>query len=309
MTINGKYFLIDVSINDENQRIDAYIVRYFVENDYVVTRNIIQNSLSYIRVNNKNVKKNYSIKAGDKIEIYIPEPVINDIKPEDINIPIIYEDDDIIVVNKPHGLVVHPAKTHNSGTLVHGLANRLNLSINIGGQLRPGIVHRLDKDTSGVMVVAKSEIAYNVLCKLFSERKIKKEYHAIVKGFLRDQKIELNAPIKRHYKFRKRFMVSENGKDAITHFTVKKEFEKNSLVVAKPITGRTHQIRVHLAYLRCPILGDPIYSKRNSESTNLKLMLVAKKIEFNHPVTGNNMKFEIDYPEHFQNCLEILGEY
>ena len=304
MQIYNQNISFIVEEEDLYTRIDKFILDKLQSLNYDVTRNLIQKNLDCITVNKKKIKKNYSVKLNDRIDIFIPKPERKPIIASSFEIPIVYEDDDIIVINKPYGMVVHPAKTHNENTVVHALIDKIDHNANIGGDLRPGIVHRLDKDTSGLMVVARTERAYHKLIEGFTKKTINKIYHAIIKGRLPESICINDSPIMRHPKYRKKFKVGITGKKAITEFQMLREINSYSLVMAKPLTGRTHQIRVHLSSLYCPILGDPIYSKLSGKEKNLKLMLVAKKLSFMHPTKNEEMKFNIEYPSHFKEYLD-----
>lgn len=262
----------------------------------------------FIKVNGKKVKANYKIKPGDSVEIKIPEAERPDIKAEKINIDVLYEDKDIIVVNKPKGMVVHPAAGNYSGTLVNALMEYCgdNLS-DINGIIRPGIVHRIDKDTSGVLVVAKNNTAHERLSAMLKEHDITRIYVAIVEGVIREQAGRIEAPIGRHPVERKKMSVNtKHGRHAVTHFKVLERFRDSTYVELTLETGRTHQIRVHMSYIGHPIIGDEVYGRKKQRYGIKGQVLHAKVLGFNHPTTGEYMEFTADIPEYFQKLLENL---
>jgi 23S rRNA pseudouridine1911/1915/1917 synthase len=261
-----------------------------------------------IRVNNEPIRANYKIKTDDEITLEIPEPEVLDVVPQDIPLEIIYEDDSIAVINKQPGLVVHPGPGNWDRTLVNGLLFHLKNLSSIGGVIRPGIVHRLDKDTSGLMVVAKNDEAHKHLVELFSTRQIRKVYTAVVVGKTRFGHEVIKQPIARHPKYRHKMVIDEKGREAITEYTVQKVWNTGhdvySLLEIKLHTGRTHQIRVHLSSAGTPIVGDPIYSKKWEKYRVPYLLLASIKLEFAHPVTKQDVCFEVPLPEHIQDFIK-----
>lgn len=267
-----------------------------------------------VLVNGKVESKNYRIRLGDVIEINMPEPKELEVLPEDIPLNIIYEDESIIVINKSSGMVVHPANGNESGTLVNALLFHCKDSLSgINGVIRPGIVHRIDKDTSGLLVVAKTDEAHVFLSSLLKDHGIKRVYHAILVGHLKDSAGTVNAPIARHPVDRKKMAVVKGGKDAITHYTVIEEYPSFTYAKMELETGRTHQIRVHMSHIGHPIVGDTVYGggKTNFEKSNASLLngqiLHAKELSFPHPKTKEIMHFECELPDNFKELIKRLG--
>lgn len=262
-----------------------------------------------VTLNGKTASKSDKVKIGDIVEITYPEPVSSEAVPQDIPLDIIYEDDDLLVVNKPKGMVVHPAAGNPDGTLVNALLYHCGDSLSgIGGVVRPGIVHRIDKDTSGLLMVAKNDTAHLKLSEQIKEHSFTREYEAVIIGHLKEQKGSIDAPIGRSKNDRKKMAVTElNSKNAVTRYEVLEEYPGFSYVRLRLETGRTHQIRVHMAYLGHPLAGDGVYGGRNAE----RIMeggqcLHARKIGFIHPTTGKYMEFTSPLPEYFTKFLEKL---
>ncbi len=262
-----------------------------------------------VTLNGKTASKSDKVKIGDIVEITYPEPVSSEAVPQDIPLDIIYEDDDLLVVNKPKGMVVHPAAGNPDGTLVNALLYHCGDSLSgIGGVVRPGIVHRIDKDTSGLLMVAKNDTAPLKLSEQIKEHSFTREYEAVIIGHLKEQKGSIDAPIGRSKNDRKKMAVTElNSKNAVTRYEVLEEYPGFSYVRLRLETGRTHQIRVHMAYLGHPLAGDGVYGGRNAE----RIMeggqcLHARKIGFKHPTTGKYMEFTSPLPEYFTKFLEKL---
>lgn len=262
-----------------------------------------------VKVNGKNVKTSYKLNENDKVEVEIPEVKEVCIEAQDIPVEVLYEDNDIIVVNKPKGLVVHPANGNPDGTLVNALMKICKGTLSgIGGEIRPGIVHRLDKDTSGVLIVAKNDKAHLALCKQIKNREVKKTYLALTRGIIKENEATINMPIGRSTTDRKKMAVVKTGKEAITHFKVLERFKENTLLEINLETGRTHQIRVHLSQIGYPIVGDMVYSNGKNKFGVQGQMLHAWKIKFMHPITGKEMEIEAPLPSYFEDVLEKLKE-
>ena len=262
-----------------------------------------------VTLNGKTASKSDKVKIGDIVEITYPEPVSSEAVPQDIPLDIIYEDDDLLVVNKPKGMVVHPAAGNPDGTLVNALLYHCGDSLSgIGGVVRPGIVHRIDKDTSGLLMVAKNDAAHLKLSEQIKEHSFTREYEAVIIGHLKEQKGSIDAPIGRSKNDRKKMAVTElNSKNAVTRYEVLEEYPGFSYVRLGLETGRTHQIRVHMAYLGHPLAGDGVYGGRNAERImESGQCLHARKIGFIHPTTGKYMEFTSPLPEYFTKFLEKL---
>ncbi|WP_295295433.1 RluA family pseudouridine synthase [uncultured Brachyspira sp.] len=284
---------------DLNKRLDI-----FVSEQLNISRSQVKNYLSCILVNNNNIKKlSYSLKLNDIVEINIKtdDNKEDDILAENIDLDILYEDEYLLVVNKPCNMSVHCSSSEKHGTLVNALLYHIKDFNFVGDKSRAGIIHRLDKDTSGIMIVGKNADIVSAIQEQFKNRTIKKIYHAIVIGVLRENFYEINLPIGRHSVYRKKMTVREDGKKALSYIKVLNRFKKHSLIEVNIKTGRTHQIRVHCSYKGFPVAGDKIYSKSYSNYSNL--MLIAKEIEFSHPISGEIMKFEVDYTDYFKDFL------
>ena len=288
--------------DETGKRLDAYLAE-----NTELTRTRIQQLIKEenIKVNDKKTKSSYKIEMGDTIEVFIPEKKEIDLVPQNISINILYEDNDIAVIDKKAGLVIHPSYGHESGTLVNAIMFHINDLSGINGEIRPGIVHRLDKDTSGLIIIAKNDKAHNKLSEMFKNKEINKTYLAIVKGSLGKDTGRLETQMGRDLKDRKKMSVLKiGGKTAITNYEVLDKNDKFSLVRVNIETGRTHQIRVHMKYLGYPILGDSVYGK---ESKSVKRqMLHAYKLEFMHPVTGKEMIIKSEIPKDFSEVLERI---
>ena len=260
-----------------------------------------------VKVNGKIEKNSYIVKIGDKILIEEEEPEEIELKPQEIPLDIIYEDNDIIVINKSKGLVVHPGNGNPDHTLVNAVMAKCKGSLSgIGGKIRPGIVHRLDKDTSGLIVVAKNDKAHIGLSEQLKKKEMKKTYIALVRGNIQENEATIQMPIGRSTKDRKKMAVTKKGKEAITHFKVLKRYGKYTLVEVKIETGRTHQIRVHMAEIGHPVVGDLVYSNGKNEFGVEGQMLHAKQLIFQHPITQEKITLTAPLPEYFEKVLEQL---
>ena len=259
-----------------------------------------------ISLNSKPVKPNYRMKLGDRIQVEIPAPEKLDILPEEIALDIIYEDGDIAVINKPQGMVVHPAVGNYNGTLVNALLYHCDELSGINGKIRPGIVHRIDKDTSGVLVVAKNDFAHLNLSKQIQNKTAARIYLAIAEDNIKTDEGTISAPISRNPGDRKKMAVVRGGRQAVTHYKVLERFGNYTYLELELETGRTHQIRVHLNHLGHPIIGDPLYGRRNQKFNLVGQALHAYKLILAHPRTGEQMTFEAPLPDYFVNLLTIL---
>ena len=298
--------LVEIRVSKEaNQRLDLYISKELDKISRTFIHKLIKDGL--ILVNGKQTKPRYLVKNGDIIQIQLPEPRKLELIPEDIPLDIIYEDQDILIINKPQGMVVHPAPGNYSKTLVNALLYHVDKLSSVNGAMRPGIVHRLDKDTSGLLIVAKNDKAHRILSEQLKMRNVKRIYIALVYGILNVEQATINAPIGRNPVDRKRMtVIYKNSKEAITHYQILERFKEYSLIEASLETGRTHQIRVHMAYINHPIVGDPVYSNRRNEFGIDTQLLHAKKLGFFHPRTKEYMEFEAEPPEDFKRVTEIL---
>ena len=258
-------------------------------------------------VNEKLATKKTKLKKGDKVSVEVPDPAVYDVTPENIPLDIVFEDKDILVVNKPKGMVVHPAAGNYSGTLVNALMYHCGASLSgINGVMRPGIVHRIDKNTSGLLMVAKNDNAHRQLASQIKEHSFKREYEAVVYGNIKDDRGTINLPIARHPVKRKQMAVVEGGREAITHFEVIDRFEGFTHLRLKLETGRTHQIRVHLSFLGHPVAGDEVYGPKKVITSLKGQCLHAKKLGFVHPVTHEYMEFDSRLPDYFKDFLAKL---
>ena len=297
--------IYEITEQNINQRLDMYIASLDLDLSRSLAQKLIEDE--NILVNGKKSKTSYKTKLGDRIQINIEEPKETTIKAQDIPLDIIYEDNDILVVNKPKGMVVHPGNGNPDGTLVNAVLNHCKDSLSgIGGEIRPGIVHRLDKDTSGLIVIAKNDKAHINLSKQIQERKVKKIYTALVRGIIPEDTATINMPIGRSKTDRKKMAVRRDGKDAITHIKVVKRYRNYTLLKVKIDTGRTHQIRVHMAEIGYPVVGDEVYSNGKNEFGVHGQMLHSTSLDFIHPITGEKMHFEAPLPEYFKNIINSL---
>lgn len=291
---------IIAEVSDEGTRLDVFISQKLnISRNAAVT--LIESGGVF------GLKKNYKVVAGDEIEVTLPELREADIEPEDIPLDIVYEDDDLLVINKARGMVVHPAAGHFSGTLVNALMHHCGDSLSgINGVMRPGIVHRLDKDTSGVMLVAKTDFAHNSLAEQIKEHSVRREYHTVVIGGLPEETGTISAPIGRHKTDRKKMAVTElNSRDAVTHYSVIERYSGFTYASCLLETGRTHQIRVHMSHIGHPVVGDEVYGARDKLGLSGQC-LHSKNVTFIHPRTGEKMYFETPLPEYFEKILSKL---
>lgn len=288
-----------------NQRLDKILSQL----DETLSRTRVQKLLEEkkIWVNGKLEKASFKVKKEDTIEIEEGKVKQIGLKAEDIPINVLYEDQDVIVINKAKGMVVHPANGHEEGTLVNALMNHCKGSLSgIGGEIRPGIVHRLDKDTSGVLIVAKNDKAHQLLSQQIKNRQMKKTYLALVRGVIQEQQATIQMPIARSKVDRKKMAVDKEGKEAITHFEVLQRYDKYTLLQVVIETGRTHQIRVHLSSIGYPIIGDTVYSNGKNEFQIEGQMLHACTLEWTHPITQKRIKTEAPLPQYFETILKQL---
>lgn len=302
-----------IDIDTENENIGARIDKYLSDELNHCSRSYVQKLLEAgsIKVNDKAVKANYKLKSGDSIYICIPEPEELEIKAENIPLDIVYEDDDIIIVDKPKGMVVHPAPGHFEGTLVNALMYHCKDTLSsINGVLRPGIVHRIDMDTTGLVVACKNDASHRVMADKFKIHDITRVYTAIVYNHFNEQSGTIDKPITRHKTDRKKMTVADvpaQGRRAVTHYRVLEKLSHNfSLIECRLETGRTHQIRVHMASISHPLLGDTLYGPKSKLFKTEGQVLHAGTLGFMHPITGNYMEFHSELPEEFMRILKQL---
>lgn len=287
-----------IKVEEDNVRLDT-----FLANKLDISRSKVQKLIKQekVLVNDKKVHSSYIVNLNDIITVDDELDFEIHIKPQDIPIDIVYENDDLIVINKPSGMVVHPAPGNYDNTLVNALLGKYSLS---SDTLRPGIVHRLDKDTSGLMLVAKNDKTHDILAKMIKDKDVKRTYLALVSGVINHETGTIDAPIGRDDKYREKMKVTDiNAKDAVTHFKVLKRFNNHTLIECNLETGRTHQIRVHMAYIGYPIVNDPVYGKEIIDK-EFGQLLHSKKIEFGNPSDKKHLSFEVDAPERFYEIMD-----
>ncbi len=301
--------LLTAGAEDTGSRLDAFLTRQVNDLSRSRAQKLIEDSRVVL---NQSVctDKNYRLKTGDRVTLTIPPPEKANPEPEEIALDIIYEDGDLLVINKPRGMVVHPGPGHYGGTMVNALLGHCDDLSGIGGVMRPGIVHRLDKDTSGLLIAAKNDCSHQALSDQLKNRKIKREYIALVHGEVKPIRGVITVPIARHPRHRKKMAVVEGGREAITRYRVLKHFDQYSLLRVNLETGRTHQIRVHLSYLGYPVLGDEAYAKGDRGQLPGDLIpahaLHAYRLNFNHPRSGKAMDFRAKLPKDFRKALYWL---
>lgn len=299
-------------------RIEQFLVKKEFEDirlDLFIVENLRDKSRSFVKklsddkrimVNDELKKVNYKVKYGDIVKVWLPKDEGIYLEKEDMDLKILYEDEDIIVINKPQGMVVHPGVGNTNGTLVNGLLAHSKSLSNINGEERPGIVHRIDKNTSGILVVAKTNIAHENLANQLKDHSMIRVYMALTEGVIKEDMGTIDKSLGRNPSNRIKFAVVEQGKVAVTHYNVLKRYNNNSLIECRLETGRTHQIRVHMSYIGHPIVGDPLYGYKRQKFKLKGQMLHAKKLGFIHPIKGKYMEFNSELPEDFKKILEVL---
>lgn len=297
---------VRVDSSGEGERLDSYLARSFPE----LSRNQVQGLIGEgkVLVKGETRKPGYRLKEGERIIIHIPPPRQTRIIPQDIPLRIVYQDQDIAVIDKPQGMVVHPAHGNWDGTLVNALMYQIKDLSGINGKMRPGIVHRLDKDTSGLLVVAKNDRAHRQLALQLKEHRVKREYTALVHGIIKESHGVIDAPIGRSRLDRKKMAVVKDGRPAVTHYTVMRRYHNYTLVKARLGTGRTHQIRVHFSYIKHPVVGDGVYGPARPHFHLAGQALHAGYLSFRHPTSGEMVEFVSPLPEYFQKLLKTLEE-
>ncbi len=293
-----------VTEESENTRIDSTLSFLLPDKSRSYIQKIIKDGA--VSVNGKSVKQSYALKSDDEIICDIPEAKELEVEPEDIKLDIVYEDSDIIIVNKPKDMVVHPAPGHMSGTLVSGVLYHCKDLSGINGVLRPGIVHRIDKDTTGLLIICKNDNSHNCIAAQLKEHSAERTYHAICHGVLKDDEGIIDAPLGRSNNDRKKMAIVPGGKRAVTHYTVLERFNNTTYVKLNLETGRTHQIRVHMASIGHPLLGDPVYGRGDDKYLRFGQLLHAKTLGIVHPSTNEFMQFDSEIPEYFKEILEKL---
>ena len=298
--------VMEITPEMEGERIDKCISNYLESLSRSYIQKIIKDGKAY--VNDAVVKANYKVKVDDKVQFEIPDCEEPDIPPQDIPLDILYEDKDILIVNKPKDMVVHPAPGHYEGTLVNAIMFHCKDELSgINGVLRPGIVHRIDKDTTGSIIICKNDEAHRKIAQQLKEHSITRKYRAIVYGRIMEEEGTVNAPIGRHPTDRKKMAINEkNGKPAVTHYKVLERFDKYTYIECQLETGRTHQIRVHMTSIGHPLLGDEVYGNAKCPFKLEGQTLHAMTIGFIHPTTGEDVEYEAPLPEYFEHLLQIL---
>ncbi|SCX86741.1 RluA family pseudouridine synthase [Alkaliphilus peptidifermentans] len=294
-----------VSEEEEGIRLDVLLAEQLEDLSRSYIQKLIKDQL--VTVNGSLEKNRYLVKTGDIIELKVPEPKELSIEPQNIPLEIVFEDDDLLVVNKPQGMVVHPAPGNYENTLVNALLYHCRGRLSsINGVIRPGIVHRIDKDTSGLLVVAKNDFVHRSLADQLKEHTITRKYHAIAMGNIKENQATIEAPIARNPNDRLKMAIVSGGRDAVTHIRVMERFIDYTYVEAQLQTGRTHQIRVHLSYIKHPLLGDDTYGGKTSKFNLKGQVLHAKVLGFNHPTSGEYMEFETVLPAYFEKLLTVI---
>lgn len=300
-----KNYSFIVAEEDEGERVDKYLSTIIPD----LTRSYIQKQIEdkLLTINGEVKKSNYRLKADDAIVLNVPDSIIPDIEPENFPIEIVYEDDDFVIVNKPQGLVVHPAPGHYSGTLVNALLYHLHGRLSgINGVLRPGIVHRIDKDTSGLLIVCKNDLSHNYIAAQLKDHTCNRVYHAVVHGVIKDDEGTIDAPLGRSDSDRKKMCIRQDGKRAVTHFKVIERFKDYSYIECRLETGRTHQIRVHMASIGHPLMGDPVYCNMKEPIHCDGQILHAKSIGLISPTTKEYKEFDSELPDYFKKIITSL---
>lgn len=298
-------YLFEIQENQQ-MRLDKYLAEQFPEQTRSYLQKLIKDG--EVLVNGKNVKTGYQLSKGDEVSVNIPEPKELDVEPQKMDLDIVYEDDDVILINKPKGMVVHPAPGHTTDTLVNGLLYHCkdNLS-GINGVARPGIVHRIDRDTTGILIVCKNDMSHNSIAAQLKEHSINRRYRALVHGNLKEDTGTVEGSIGRHPIDRKKMSINEkNGKPAVTHYTVLERFGNYTLIECKLETGRTHQIRVHMSSIGHPLVGDEVYGPAKCPFKLQGQCLHAMVLGFVHPRSGEYMEFSAELPEYFEELLRKL---
>ena len=308
--MNGDRISLRIEEEEAGRRIDAFLSSCFEDRSRTFIKKLIEEGRITVipsgMTEERSVKPSFSVSENDLVLIDFPEPEALSVEPEDIPVPILYEDEDLLIVNKPKGMVVHPSAGHTSGTLVNALLWHCKDLSGINGVLRPGIVHRIDKDTTGLLVVCKNDLAHQKIASQFADHSQKRIYEGIVVGDLPEDEGTVDVPIGRDKKDRKKMAPDPDGRGAVTHYRVLERFGQYTYAEFSLTTGRTHQIRVHMAYLRHPILGDEVYGSAHSPFRTEGQTLHARLLGFIHPTTGEYVEFSAPHPEYFEKILRKL---
>ncbi len=295
---------ITFQVESGGERLDKAVVAVVPNLSRAVVQRFVKKG--QVTVNGRSSKPSYRVEVGDEVVVRVPAERPPQVLPEQVALDVIYEDEHLLMINKPSGMVVHPAHGHESGTLVNAVLGYLPQVLDVGGPERSGIVHRLDKDTSGLIIVAKNETVRNALQRRFKRRQVKKTYLALVEGHPEPRQGAIDAPIGRHKRQRKRMAIVRSGRDAYTAYRVIETFDDHSLVELQPETGRTHQLRVHMAWLGCPVVGDRIYGRRKQQLLKHRHFLHARRLELTHPVTGAPLSLTASLPDNLARLLQRL---
>jgi 23S rRNA pseudouridine1911/1915/1917 synthase len=295
---------ITFQIERGGERLDKAVVAQAPGLSRAVAQRLVKDG--QVTVNGQSSKPSYRVEAGDEVVVRIPAKKPQPVVAEQIALDVIYEDDDMLLINKPAGMVVHPAQGHESGTLVNAVLGYHPQLLDVGGPERAGIVHRLDKDTSGLIIVAKSDVVRNALQRQFKQRRVKKTYLALVEGRPEPSQGVIDAPIGRDKRQRKRMAIVRSGRNAYTAYRVIETFDAHSLVELEPETGRTHQLRVHMAWMGCPVVGDRVYGRRKQHLLKHRHFLHARRLELIHPVSGESLSFVAPLPDNLARLVRRL---
>ncbi len=295
-----------VTFKENLQRLDKALTSFLPEKSRTFITKIIDEG--HVLVNEKIAKASLKVKIDDVITLEIPEVKPMELSKEDIPLDIVYEDEDILIINKPQGMVVHPSIGHHEHTMVNAILHHCETLSGVNGAIRPGIVHRIDKDTSGLICVAKNDVAHNFLSEQLKDHTMRREYDALLRGVIKENTGTVDMPIGRDPKYRQKMAVNKQGKAAITHFKVLKRLPNHTLVHCSLVTGRTHQIRVHMSHIGYPVEGDPLYGGRHhNKFYDGGQLLCAVKLTLIHPTTKKEMTFNIDLPDYFKEIIEKLS--